>query len=63
MSEVKGDVLKLKKRGEDGNRVITVRIKEETLSEVDRIAKEVNYSRNELINTILEHGVRTIEIE
>ncbi len=63
MSEVKGDVLKLKKRGEDGNRVITVRIKEETLSEIDRIAKEVNYSRNELINTILEHGVKTIEIE
>ena len=63
MSEVKGDVFKLKKRGEDGNRVITVRIKEETLSEIDRIAKEVNYSRNELINTILEHGVRTIEIE
>ena len=63
MSEVKGDVLKLKKRGEDGNRVITVRNKEETLSEIDRIAKEVNYSRNELINTILEHGVRTIEIE
>ena len=63
MSEVKGDVLKLKKRGEDGNRVITVRIKEETLSEIDRIAKEVNYSRNELINNILEHGVRTIEIE
>ena len=63
MSEVKGDVLQLKKRGEDGNRVITVRIKEETLSEIDRIAKEVNYSRNELINTILEHGVRTIEIE
>ena len=63
MSEVKGDVLKLKKRGEDGNRVITVRIKEETLSEIDRIAKEVNYSRNELINTILEHRVRTIEIE
>ena len=63
MSEVKGEILKLKKRGEDGNRVNTVRIKEETLSEIDRIAKEVNYSRNELINTILEHGVRTIEIE
>jgi len=63
MSELKGDVLKLKKRGEDGNRVITVRIKEETLLEIDRIAKEVNYSRNELINTILEHGVKTIEIE
>lgn len=63
MSEFKNDVLKLKRRGEDGNRVITVRIKEDTLAEIDRIAKEVNYSRNELINTILEHGIRTIEIE
>lgn len=63
MNEAKKDVLKIKRRGEDGNRLITVRIKEETLSELDRIAKESNYSRNELINIILEHGVRTIEIE
>ena len=63
MSEFKNDVLKLKRRGEDGNRVITVRIKEDTLAEIDRIAKEVNYSRNELINTILEHGIKTIVIE
>ncbi|MBQ7114048.1 MAG: CopG family transcriptional regulator [Clostridia bacterium] len=63
MKESKSDVLKLKKRGEDGNRVISLRIKEETLTEIDRIAKEVNYSRNELINIILEHGIRTIEIE
>ncbi|MBQ3200348.1 MAG: CopG family transcriptional regulator [Clostridia bacterium] len=63
MKESKSDVLKLKKRGEDGNRVISLRIKEETLTEIDRIAKEVDYSRNELINIILEHGIRTIEIE
>jgi len=63
MGELNGEVLKLKKRGEDGNRVITVRIREDTLSEIDRIAKEANYSRNELINIILEYGIRTIEIE
>ncbi|MBE6966851.1 MAG: CopG family transcriptional regulator [Ruminococcaceae bacterium] len=63
MNEPKNDVLKLKRRGEDGNKVITVRIKEDTLSEIDRIAKEINYSRNELINIILEHGIKTIEIE
>lgn len=63
MKESKSDVLKLKKRGEDGNRVISLRIKEETLTEIDRIAKEVDYSRNELINIILEHSIRTIEIE
>ena len=57
------DSLKIKKRGDDGNRVISVRIKETTLSELDRIATEINYSRNELINLILEHGIRNIEIE
>lgn len=55
--------LKIRKRGEDGNRIITVRIKEETLAELDRIAAETNYSRNELINLILSHGVKNIEIE
>lgn len=55
--------LKIKKRGDDGNRVISVRIKETTLAELDRIATESNYSRNELINLILEHGIKNIEIE
>ena len=50
-------------RGEDGNCVITVRIRRETLSELDRLASEVNYSRNELINILLEHGVKNVEIE
>lgn len=53
----------IKKRGEDGNKLISVRIKEETLSELDRIAAETNYSRNELINVILAHGVKNIKIE
>ena len=55
--------LKIKKRGDDGNRVISVRIKETILAELDRIAAESNYSRNELINIILEHGIKNIEIE
>ncbi len=60
---MKNEPLKIKKRGEDGTRVITVRIREETLAELDRIANESNYSRNELINIILTHGVKNIEIE
>ena len=55
--------LKIKKRGEDGNKNITVRIKEDTLSELDRISSECNYSRNELINMILSHGVKNLIIE
>lgn len=57
------DSLIIQKRGDDGNRVISVRIKETTLAELDRIAAESNYSRNELINLILEHGIKNIEIE
>lgn len=59
---MKNEPIKIKKRGEDGNRVITVRIKEDTLAEIDRIAAESNYSRNELINIILSHGIENIEI-
>ena len=51
------------KRGDDGYKLISVRIKEHTLSELDRIASETNYSRNELINLILSHGVQNIIIE
>ena len=55
--------LVIKRRGEDGNRVITVRIREETLAELEHLVSETNYSRNELINIILSHGVKNIEIE
>ena len=55
--------LKIKKRGDDGTRLITVRIREETLAELDRLSVETNRSRNELINLILSHGVKNIEIE
>lgn len=59
---MKNEPLKIKKRGEDGNRVITVRIKEDTLIKLDRVASESNYSRNELINIILTHGINNLEI-
>lgn len=54
--------LKIKKRGEDGNKIISVRIKEDILNELDRISKESNYSRNELINMILRYGIENLEI-
>ena len=60
---MKNDPLITKKRGDDGNRIITVRIREDTLAELDRLAAESNRSRNELINLILAHGVKNIEIE
>lgn len=60
---MKSEPLKIKRRGEDGNKIITVRIREDTLDALDRIAAETNRSRNELINIILSHGVQNLEIE
>lgn len=63
MKKENSEPLVLKRRGEDGFKMISVRIREETLAELDRIASESNYSRNELINLILAHGTKNIVIE
>ena len=60
---MKNEPLIIKMRGEDGSRVITVRIKEDILASLDQLAAESNYSRNELINIILRHGIENIKIE
>ena len=60
---MKNEPLVIKKRGEDGSRVITVRLKEDILASLDQLAAESSYSRNELINIILRHGIENIKIE
>lgn len=55
--------LVIKRRGEDGSKIITVRIKEDILTALDKIAAETNYSRNELINIILRYGTENLEIK
>lgn len=56
------DSIKIKKRGEDNHRVISIRRGADLLDKLDEIAGESNRSRNEVINLILEHGVENIEI-
>lgn len=56
-------LLKIKRKYDDGNRVISIRIREEILAELDRLANASNRSRNEIVNIILEYGVKNIEIE
>lgn len=55
--------LRIKKKADDGYRVISIRIREEVLGELDRLADTSNRSRNEIVNMILEHGIKNIEIE
>lgn len=55
--------IRIRKKADDGYKVISFRIREDLLTELDRIANDANRSRNEIITTILEHGITNIEIE
>ena len=55
--------LKIKKKYDDGNRVISIRIPEDLLAQLDSLANASNRSRNEIVNLILEYGIKNIEIE
>ena len=55
--------LRIKRKGEDGYRLISVRIREDILDALDKMAADTHYSRNELINVILDHGAKNAIIE
>lgn len=53
---------RLNVKGEDGYKVFSVRIKDETVAHLEDIAQKTNRSRNELINIMLEFGIENCEI-
>ena len=59
---MKKGTIRIDKKGEDGYKVISVRIKESTLNKIDDFSKKSNRSRNELINILLENSVDDVEI-
>ena len=50
-------------RGEDGYKTFSIRIKEETVAELDRLSTESNRSRNELVNILLQYALKHCEIQ
>ncbi|MCL2672457.1 MAG: CopG family transcriptional regulator [Clostridiales bacterium] len=54
--------IKISKKGEDGYRYASIRIKENLLNRIDEIAGITNRSRNELINILLESSIECVEI-
>lgn len=50
-------------KGDDGYKTFSVRIKEETVNELEEISQQTNRSRNELINIMLEFGIENCEIK
>jgi predicted DNA-binding protein len=49
--------------GENGYKNFSVRIKSETVEQLDELSKKTNRSRNELINLILDYGIENCDIE
>lgn len=50
-------------RGDDGYKIFSIRIKEETSKKLDALSQEPNRSRNELINIMLDWSIDNIEIK
>ena len=44
-------------KGEDGYKTFSIRIKDETVQNLDQLSKETNRSRNELINILLDYAI------
>lgn len=49
-------------KGEDGYKTFSIRVKDATVDRLDKIAKEANRSRNDIINLILDFGIDNCEI-
>ncbi len=55
--------LVIRKRGDDGYKTFSVRIKTDTIDKIDELAKQTNISRNNLIQEMLDFAIDKIEIQ
>ena len=59
------DFIGIKKKqlkGEDGTKVISVRLKDELIEQLDTLSAQSNRSRNELIGLLLSDAVKRVRI-
>lgn len=54
---------KVAKRGDDGYKIVSVRMKDELIEKLDKLSADTNRSRNELINILLDAAVDIVKIE
>ena len=51
------------RRGDDGHKIVSVRMKEELVDRLDDLAANTNRTRNEIINILLTAAVDNVKIE
>ncbi len=49
-------------KGDDGHKVVSVRMKDETIARLDEMSAQTNRSRNEIINLLLESALKIVTI-
>lgn len=54
---------KITRRGDDGYKIVSVRMKDELLEKLDKLSADTNRSRNELINILLDAAVDIVKME
>ena len=51
------------RRGDDGHKVVSVRMRDETIARLDALSTETNRSRNELLNLLIEAALVVVRID
>ena len=59
---MKREILISRKKGEDGHKIVSVRMRDETLARLDELSAQTNRSRNELINLLLEEALQNVTV-
>ena len=54
---------KAARRGDDGYKIVSVRMKDELVERLDTLSAQTNRSRNELINILLVSAIDIVKIE
>ena len=54
---------KAARRGNDGYKIVSVRMRDEMIARLDALSSETNRSRNELINLLLDAALEIVQIE
>ncbi len=55
-------IITKKKRGEDGHKTLSIRVREDIIDRLDVLADETGRSRNELIGLLLDFAIENSKV-
>lgn len=54
---------KVPRKGDDGHKIVSVRMTDALLEKLEKLSAKTNRSRNELINLLLESAINLVTVE